>query len=74
MRLPGDVPERLRRYERRRIPRVRLVSRMAASEITMRPAGPLARPLARLLPASFAGRAYAALIRRFSNVLRNEHP
>jgi FAD-dependent urate hydroxylase len=68
----GDPARRLREYERRRTPRVRRVSRLAASERTNRPANAPARFLARLVPARLAGRGYASLIRSFSSVLHNE--
>lgn len=72
--LPGDPAGLLRRYERRRTPRVRLVSRMAAAETTDKlPAFPV-RQLTRLLPPRLAGRAYLSLIRRFSSVLNDERP
>jgi FAD-dependent urate hydroxylase len=73
LRLPEDPAELLRRYERRRVPRVRRVSRMAANQVTNRPPGAAAR-LAGLIPAALSGRAYLALIRRFSSVLNNERP
>ncbi|MER7273270.1 NAD(P)/FAD-dependent oxidoreductase [Dactylosporangium sp. NPDC000244] len=65
--LAGDGD--LRAYEHLRTIPVRRVSRMAASERTNRPAGPLTRALARLVPAGLAGRGYASLIRRCSTVL-----
>jgi len=67
-----DLPSTLRRYEARRARRVRRVSRMAARETTNKPAGFLGRKLAGLVPAAVAGRAYTALIRSWSSVLRQE--
>ncbi|WP_433060460.1 FAD-dependent oxidoreductase [Dactylosporangium sp. CS-033363] len=66
--LAGDGD--LRAYGRLRTPPVRLVSQMAASERTNRPAGPITKALARMVPAGLAGRGYVALVRRFSTVLR----
>ena len=74
LRLPDDPVRSLRRYEQRRAPRVRRVSRMAASEITNRAPNTMTRLTARLVPASLSGLAYLALIRRFSSVLHDEHP
>ncbi|BCJ39302.1 hypothetical protein Athai_68050 [Actinocatenispora thailandica] len=71
---PGDAAAALRRYERRRVPHVRLVSRMAASERTNLPVpAPLAL-LARLTPPRAGGYAYLRLLRRFSSVLTREQP
>jgi FAD-dependent urate hydroxylase len=58
LRLRGDPAEFLRRYERRRSPRVRLVSRMAVSEITMRPVSPVVRRIVPRVPAWLTGRGY----------------
>jgi FAD-dependent urate hydroxylase len=69
----NDLPDALRRYERRRAARVRLVSRMAASERTNRPPGPVLGLLARHTPASITGRGYARLVRRISSVLHDDH-
>lgn len=70
LRTPG--PAALRRYEVLRSRRVRRVSAMAASEVTNRPAGTVARLTAPLVPAAVTGRGYLALIRRFSSVLHDE--
>ncbi|MDT5024666.1 MAG: FAD-dependent urate hydroxylase, partial [Micromonosporaceae bacterium] len=67
-----DIVPRLRRYEALRAPRVRRVSTMAARETTNKPPNPLTRTLARLVPASVAGAAYTALIKRLSSVLNDE--
>jgi len=67
-----DLPSTLRRYEARRAPRVRKVSRMAARETTNRPAGFLSRKLTNLVPPAVAGRAYTALIRSWSSVLHDK--
>ncbi|HEY3941231.1 MAG TPA: NAD(P)/FAD-dependent oxidoreductase [Acidimicrobiales bacterium] len=69
-----DPVERLRRYERSRARRLRLVSRMAASERTNRPTGRLLGLASQMTPAAVAGRAYAQLIRRFSSVLNDDEP
>lgn len=74
LRQPGDPSDLLRRYERRRSPRVRRVSRLAASEITNRPPTPLGRLFGKILTPALSGHAYLALIRRFSSVLHNETP
>jgi FAD-dependent urate hydroxylase len=68
----GDLAARLREYERRRAPRVRRVSTMAASERTNRPANAPTRFLARLVPPGMAGRGYLSLVRSFSSVLRDQ--
>lgn len=68
----ADVSARLRKYERLRAVRVRRVSRMAASEQTNKPPNALARAAVKLVPASMAGSAYTALVRRFSSVLASE--
>lgn len=71
---PGDAASALRRYERLRVPHVRLVSRMAASERTNLPVSPPLALLARLTPPRVGGYAYLRLLRRFSSVLSNERP
>jgi FAD-dependent urate hydroxylase len=68
----GDPAGRLREYERRRAPRVRRISKLAASERTNRPAGAPTRVLARLVPPRVAGRGYTALVRSISSVLADE--
>ncbi len=70
----GDAASALRRYERLRVPHVRLVSRMAASERTNLPVPPPLALLARLAPPRAGGYAYLRLLRRFSSVLANERP
>lgn len=70
----ADLEDCLRRYERCRARRVRLVSRMAASERTNRAPGALLGALARATPPRTAGYLYARLIRRFSSVLNGEEP
>jgi FAD-dependent urate hydroxylase len=70
----GDAAAALRRYERARVPHVRLVSRMAASERTNLPVSPPLALLARLTPPRAGGYAYLRLLRRFSSVLANEWP
>ncbi|NJC71598.1 hypothetical protein HC031_18000 [Planosporangium thailandense] len=74
LRRTGAPAEALRRYERLRTPRVRRVSAMAASEVTNRPPRTVAKLAAHLLPPSLSGRAYLALVRRFSSVLSDETP
>ena len=74
LRLPGPVPERLRRYEARRVPRVRRVSRLSASAITNQAPGRLTRTIGRAVPPSLAGRAYLAQVRIWSSVLHDERP
>lgn len=74
LRTADDPATSLRRYERRRIPHVRLVSRMAASERTNRPPSAILGGLVRLIPASLTDRAYRRLIHRFSSVLNDEQP
>jgi FAD-dependent urate hydroxylase len=69
---PDDAAAHLRRYERRRVPHVRLVSRMAASERTNLPVSPPLALLARLTPPRVGGYAYLRLLRRFSSVLGDE--
>jgi FAD-dependent urate hydroxylase len=49
------------------------LSRMAASEITLRPPGHVGTLAARILTPRIAGHAYLSLIRRFSSVLNNDH-
>jgi FAD-dependent urate hydroxylase len=71
---PGDAAAALRRYERRRVPHVRLVSRLAASERTNLPVPPALALLARLTPPRAGGYAYLRLLRRFSSVLADERP
>ncbi|GIJ45085.1 monooxygenase [Virgisporangium aliadipatigenens] len=63
------LPDGLRRYERERIPRVRRISRLAASEVTNRPPSPLGRLAGRLAGPRLGGLAYLAMLRRCSNVL-----
>jgi FAD-dependent urate hydroxylase len=70
----GDLVSSLRGYERRRTARVRLVSRMAASERTNRAPSAVLGALARATPAGVTGRAYVSLIRRFSSVLNDDQP
>jgi FAD-dependent urate hydroxylase len=72
VRLSGPVPAQLRRYEARRIPRVRRVSRLSASELTNRTPGRATRAAARAVPSAVAGRLYLAQIRRWSSVLHDE--
>jgi FAD-dependent urate hydroxylase len=74
LRMPGDPAAALRRYERTRAPRVRRVSRLAASESTNRVPGAAVGVLARLVPGALAGRAHLALVRRWSSVLHDEAP
>jgi len=74
LRQPGEPASLLRRYEQRRVPRVRRVARLAASEITNRPPNLAGRLAARLLTPRISGLAHLALIRRFSSVLADEHP
>jgi FAD-dependent urate hydroxylase len=69
LRSDGEAEAQLRRYERERVPRVRRVSRMAASEITNKAPNVAMRVGARMLGARLAGRGYLALIRTFSTVL-----
>lgn len=66
------LTERLRQYERLRTPRVRRVSKLAASERTDRPASTPTKLLTRLVPPGIAGRGYTALIRSWSSVLRDQ--
>jgi FAD-dependent urate hydroxylase len=68
----GAVPAALRRYERTRAGRIRLISRMAASERTNRPPGVVLGLLARSFPPALAGRAQLRLLRRISSVLRDD--
>jgi len=69
LRGPGTISDRLRRYETERAPRVRRLSRLAASEATNKlPAFPL-RCAQSILPPRWAGLRYLALIRRWSSVL-----
>lgn len=72
--LPGNPAEELRRYELRRTPRARRVSRMAATEMTYRPPRGPVRLAAGLVPASVSGRLYLSLLRRWSSVLNHEQP
>ncbi|MGC9670524.1 FAD-dependent oxidoreductase [Planosporangium sp. 12N6] len=67
-----EIPAVLRRYEAKRAPRVRRVSRMAARETTNKEVNPLVARAARLVPAGVAGRAHTRLIRSFSSVLTDE--
>ena len=69
----GDPVRRLREYERRRAPRVRRISKLAAGERTNRPANAPTRLLARLVPPHVAGCGYTALVRSISSVLADEH-
>jgi FAD-dependent urate hydroxylase len=71
---PGEPAALLRRYEALRVPRVSKVSRMATAETTSKPAGPLARLLAPLVPAKVAGAGYLRLIKSWSSVLNGERP
>jgi FAD-dependent urate hydroxylase len=65
----GDPVAALRGYERERAPRVRRVSRRAATESTNRPPNAATRLATRLLPPAVTGRTYLALLRSFSTVL-----
>jgi FAD-dependent urate hydroxylase len=65
----GDPVAALRRYERERAPRVRRVSRRAATESTNRPPNTATRLATRLLPPAVTGRTYLTLLRSFSTVL-----
>ena len=67
-----DVASRLRSAERLRADRLRLVSHMAASERTNKPASPLLALLTGRIPPSVTGSAYARLVKRFSSVLNDE--
>jgi FAD-dependent urate hydroxylase len=69
---PVDVPGALRRYEALRARRVRKVSRRAGSERTNKPVPVPLRVLARMIPPSLVGRAYAAQLRGVSSVLNDE--
>lgn len=68
----ADLPDILRSVEGRRAARVRIVSRLAASERTNKPASPLLAVMTGRIPASMAGAAYARLVRRFSSVLTDD--
>jgi FAD-dependent urate hydroxylase len=70
----GPLPAALRRYEATRARRVRRVMRLAASETTNTPPGPVVRTAARLVPAGASGRAYVHLLRRCSSVLNADSP
>jgi FAD-dependent urate hydroxylase len=65
----GEVRPLLRAYERGRVPAVRRISRMAASEITNRPPNLPTRAVAGLVPPRLAGLGYLKILRRFSDVL-----
>lgn len=65
----GEPQPLLRAYERGRVPAVRRVSRMAASEITNKPPNLPARAVAGLVPPRLAGLGYLKILRRFSDVL-----
>jgi FAD-dependent urate hydroxylase len=68
----ADLSGRLRQYERLRAPRVRRISKLAASERTNMPANTPTKLLARLVPPGIAGRGYTSLIRSCSSVLRDQ--
>jgi FAD-dependent urate hydroxylase len=68
----AEPARRLREYERLRTPRVRRVSKLAASERTNRPTNAPVKILARLVPAGLAGRGYLCLVRSFSSVLHDQ--
>jgi FAD-dependent urate hydroxylase len=72
--LEGDASNLLRRYETRRAPRVRRVSRMATTEATNKPPGLARRVVQHSIPAGAAGRGYLMLIRRWSSVLNDDRP
>jgi FAD-dependent urate hydroxylase len=67
-----DIPAVLREYEATRARRVRRVSRLAATENTNKPVGPLTAYLARLVPPKLLGTVYARTVRSFSSVLTAE--
>ncbi|MEQ4304153.1 NAD(P)/FAD-dependent oxidoreductase [Plantactinospora sp. B6F1] len=71
---PGDPATALRRYERIRSRRVRRISRLAASEVTNLPPGPLTRLAGRLLTPALTGRLHLATIRQCSSVLNDDRP
>lgn len=68
----SDVPALLRAVEGLRADRVRLVSRMAASERTNKPASAALALATRRIPPTVVGSAYARLVRRFSSVLNGD--
>lgn len=69
---PAPPAAALRRYERLRARRVRLVARIAGGESTNRPLAPPVRLLAAALPPAVVGRIHLALLRRYSGVLHDE--
>lgn len=67
-----DPVAALRRYERLRARRARLVARVAGTESTNKPLAAPVRLIAAALPPAVVGRIHLALIRRYSSVLSDE--
>jgi FAD-dependent urate hydroxylase len=70
---PGQLPDVLRRYERRRARRVHRLASLAAREVANRPPSAARRLVARALGPGALTRLRPAALRRSSSVLNDDH-